>query len=1075
MGQVKLSFRATTGHQMVVTRNMQVTVKKNTVQFKTLEGVIQTKTKDGERTSVSSRVAELDQVMPQYLGVSKAVLDSVIFCHQDESLWPLSEPAALKKKFDEIFEALKYTKAIDNIKALRKAKNDELKRFKEAEVSSKNLKNLGDKAEKQSRELDAEIKQLKDEITELNTKTKEAEEKYRDAFDRETQYERVINQLDDHRTREGWVQAQVTKLGENLQVRSESDEWLQSELDHNHERIIDHENNKTRQNKRYQSLERNLKHIEERLSRKHTEAGKYEEQRANHEQQIELRKALIRETSRHHKIRGYDTDLDDERINEYLNKISKLCKDQIAAVEKARCETEGDTEKAQNVLNKLGEQSSVTKENKNSVHASYAANQTDIGKIQSHLNSIEIDEGGKAILEANIEDLEVRLTKARDDSRKGSWDSKISEAELQLRRVREERQQVNNDLIQANRQAGELARLALLKDEMADRRRKLDTMKGVHNDKLRSLVGRTWEPSRLDVDFHNVINERSRQVKEAERHRDLVSRGLEHVEYKLSNAKLELMKADKELATCVKKLTDNVDGEPKDYLDTLSELQRQRDLLKADFDNFGNMKKYFSQAIQKAQGIHPKAPGKHVCNLCERAFHGKEESDFIKKMQEKIENETAEQVAQDLRDLEDELRNAKEVGPSHDTWLRLVKTELPRLQGTVESLGAERETIVREIESHDKTVADRENALRDAELLAKPVALITRYHQEMTNFNEQREELTAKQTDAESSRTLDDIQDQLKIVDGKIQGMDTDLSRFRAEKERAHSLITSLELSLSKATNSLSTANYQLERKQDHSKRIEEFKEANRGYQNTIKRLDTQLKELAQQIAQEETKIEEVRQRGRAKVSSMQQEASSLESSLRKLDFAAQNIKRYIEDCGPADLARCRREIDCVEQEISKTKDEQKQVTVYTNKIQQELSSQDHIKRTITDNLEYRRNLRELDEIKSEIATLSEQNADADRRHWHKQAAHWRRIFDESSSDKTRKLGTATAKDNQLAGLIRDWNVDYKDAAYNFKKAHIEVEVGESSVFRQGVQLRMIQTTKAAVEDLGRYASALDK
>ena len=62
--------------------------------------------------------------MPDHLGVSKAILENVIFCHQEESNWPLSEPAALKKvcyaayssltrsnigeqKFDDIFEATK--------------------------------------------------------------------------------------------------------------------------------------------------------------------------------------------------------------------------------------------------------------------------------------------------------------------------------------------------------------------------------------------------------------------------------------------------------------------------------------------------------------------------------------------------------------------------------------------------------------------------------------------------------------------------------------------------------------------------------------------------------------------------------------------------------------------------------------------------------------------------------------------------------------------------------------------------------------------------------------------------------
>ena len=50
----------------------------------------------------------MDTEIPQLLGVSKSVLENVIFCHQEDSLWPLAEPAALKKKFDDIFEATRY-------------------------------------------------------------------------------------------------------------------------------------------------------------------------------------------------------------------------------------------------------------------------------------------------------------------------------------------------------------------------------------------------------------------------------------------------------------------------------------------------------------------------------------------------------------------------------------------------------------------------------------------------------------------------------------------------------------------------------------------------------------------------------------------------------------------------------------------------------------------------------------------------------------------------------------------------------------------------------------------------------
>jgi DNA repair protein RAD50 len=47
----------------------------------------------------------MDVEIPHLLGVSKAVLENVIFCHQEDSYWPLSEASTLKKKFDDIFEA----------------------------------------------------------------------------------------------------------------------------------------------------------------------------------------------------------------------------------------------------------------------------------------------------------------------------------------------------------------------------------------------------------------------------------------------------------------------------------------------------------------------------------------------------------------------------------------------------------------------------------------------------------------------------------------------------------------------------------------------------------------------------------------------------------------------------------------------------------------------------------------------------------------------------------------------------------------------------------------------------------
>lgn len=54
--------------------------------------------------------------MQNLLGVPSAVLQHVVFCHQEESNWPLSEPKELKQRFDAIFEVTKYVKAVDALK-----------------------------------------------------------------------------------------------------------------------------------------------------------------------------------------------------------------------------------------------------------------------------------------------------------------------------------------------------------------------------------------------------------------------------------------------------------------------------------------------------------------------------------------------------------------------------------------------------------------------------------------------------------------------------------------------------------------------------------------------------------------------------------------------------------------------------------------------------------------------------------------------------------------------------------------------------------------------------------------------
>lgn len=65
------------------------------------------------------------------LGVSEAIINNVLFCHQEDSSWPLGTDKELKEKFDAIFGTTKYNKAVDNIRSKRKKFETEEKKIGE--------------------------------------------------------------------------------------------------------------------------------------------------------------------------------------------------------------------------------------------------------------------------------------------------------------------------------------------------------------------------------------------------------------------------------------------------------------------------------------------------------------------------------------------------------------------------------------------------------------------------------------------------------------------------------------------------------------------------------------------------------------------------------------------------------------------------------------------------------------------------------------------------------------------------------------------------------------------------------
>lgn len=1008
--------------------------------------------KDGERTAISSRVAELDQIMPQYLGVSKAVLDSVIFCHQDESLWPMSEPSVLKKKFDEIFEAMKYTKAIDNIKVLRKKQNEELAKYKIMEQHAKEDKEKADRAEKRSIKLQEEIEDLRTETHQISQEMRRVADLADKAWTESESYSQILGALEGKRIEARSVESTIENLKRHLVELDDSDEWLESNLEEFETKQLQYQQQEEAEKENYMGIKEQIEQARHKLGLKQAECGKFENDKANFERQIERRKKLIREIARSNNIRGFDDDLDQADIDEFMRKIRKSLADQNKSLDRAKREAQTELREVQVTLNEIGQRKSALQESKNAARRQIASNDKEATTHQGKLNEIDVDEGVQAAIESNMEDIVSRLNQSKDREQSSSWDKEIQDINSEIRDLEDQSSRLNSELIGATKVAGDLARLGHLKKELKERERSLETMKGAHGERLAKLVDADWKPDTLEQEFQKALDGQSSFVVNAENDRNGVNRELEQVEFKLKNVKKSLGQRQRELDECIREIRDAIGDEPEEYPEIVKQRQVQLDIARKDAEQYAGVGEYINTCLETAKQTK-------VCRLCTRPFKNDTEfQGFKARLEQVIKKTQREAEDEDVRRLEEDLNTAREASTSYDTWIRLSNTDIPEMKKEEEQYDAQRDELLAELESRDKVVDEKTEKKRDVESLSKTVNTIVRHDSEIQSIGSQIEELSSKQQDDSAARTLEDIQEEIAATGEKARALKKTLAKLTNEKEQTRTEINSLELQLRDAKSNLDNVKFQLEKKADLLTRMEEYRHLNTQQREAIEKADQDIENLTPELLKAQAKYDDISQRADTRERELQQTISNLSDGVHQLDLANDEINSYMERDGPGQLERAKRELQDIGSEITQLETEQATITKEINRISSQLKDSENTKRQYSDNLTYRQSNRALDTVTAEIEQLEAHNAEVDRGRFKQESERRTREHNALAAKQASKMGEMKSKDDQLMQLLADWNTDYKDAATKYKESHIRVE-----------------TTKAAVDDLARYGGALDK
>ncbi|KAI0109105.1 AAA domain-containing protein [Nemania sp. FL0031] len=1057
LAQVKLRYNVPPNTSYVATRSLLLSVKKTARSQKTLEGILHSNC-NGERVSVSSKEANLNKLISDTLGVSPAVLDAVIFCHQEESLWPMSEPAPLKKRFDEIFEAMKYTKAIENLKLVRKRQGEELAKYKAKEIDDKRDKDRAAENEARSEQLQAEIAVLDKEAKKLNDQMEAAAKKAKERREAAISFLRIVNDLqmkrEELRIRKITLEEAKGRMDEEL---NESDEWLQDAFAQYEERVARHVQDIEESRAQYKEYKENLDLSRRQLSEKLAEQGRHQSDKGKYERQLESRVQLVQQAAQLHSIRGFEGDLDDRKVQAFYERIQKLLVDKRHELDRLQAENANDVDSQTSGITELEGQKSRYTQNRVFAKQRITACERSIAALQRELNTVDIDEGAKAILDSESKNLDQRFQQMSQDLRNADFDQKLQQEEVQLQQLEGESSRLSRELVESTRLLSDRAQLEVRKGELAEKNRKLTTLKSTWNPKISALVGGAWDATTIEREFNKGLQAKVEAFNEASRERDDVLQQLKTIQVNLTAIREKNKKRDGEIMRCKNAVIGalkSVDSDSELGVDALTgeieRLESDNMTLKNDLSLSSEMSKYYA-SCKKVMNE------KNKCELCERPFtNANEKSRLAAKIKSVLEEFGKDELETEIAENEQLLGQLRAARPQSETYKRLL-TEKKEADKELYEVQEKEASTLRRLEEMDDTVRVKQEERQDFDSMSKTVLNISQTHKDIVEAEAQVDRIMSQQQSSGTIRSTQEITDlqnecgeQLKLVKNKI-------SKLINDRQRMRDTINALELERSELRNKLSHAVRQLERKRDYEGQIQAQKSDITKQKEIIQQADRDLESVEPEISKARAIRDDILQKGRDKEKKITGERDTLAGSVSELKLIDSGIRDYLDRGGPSNLKSNEQAIQALEKTIRRTDDDMNAVVARSNKMKEEMASSDAKKKNIMENLTYRKAARDVDKLKLAVVELESRRAQEDYDRLEQEANDLETERHKRNAERGAIIGAMNSKDEELAIKIHEWETQYKYAAQNYRETHIKVE-----------------TTKAAIEDLGRYGMALN-
>ncbi|KAH9649589.1 DNA repair protein RAD50 [Citrus sinensis] len=1108
-GQIKLRFKTAAGKDVVCIRSFQLTQKASKMEYKAIESVLQTiNPHTGEKVCLSYRCADMDREVPALMGVSKAILENVIFVHQDEANWPLQDPSTLKKKFDDIFSATRYTKALEVIKKLHKDQAQEIKTYK---LKLENLQTLKDAAYK----LRESISQDQEKTEALKNQMQELEKSIQDIDDKIHHTELTLKDLRKMQDQISTMTARRSTLFEQQQKQyaalaeeiEDTDEELKNWKNNFEGIVAKRESDISKLEREKNDMDTKIKFLEQNIDAYTAEITNLLSEAGAHMSRMNERDSTIQKLFARHNLGSLpNAPFSNEAALNFINRIRSRLSDLERDLE--------DKKKSDELALKMAWDSYLDANDRwKNIEAQKQAKMEIKAGILKHIKEKENERDSfeLQISNLNLSHIDERENKMRIEVERKTNQLAEREFEINIRQKQSELFAMDQKIKALNREKDVLAgdsedrvKLALKKAELENHKKKHKKIIDEYKDKIRDVLkGRLP----LDRDLKKEITQALRALltefddlssksREADKEVNMLQMKIQEVTDNLSKHRKDVDSKKRFIESKLESLNQQIFSIDT-YQKVLDSAKEKRDVQKSKYNIADGMRQMFDP-FERVARAH------HVCPCCERPFSAEEEDEFVKKQRVKaassaehmkvlsLESSNADSYFQQLDKLrmvyEEYVKLSKETIPVAEKNLHELTEELDQKSQAFDDMfynlgiifvprGDEKFPMnLKILTMHSIIVycylvlgvlaqikADKESV----EVLVQPVETADRLFQEIQLWQKQVDDLEYMlDSRGQGVRTMEEIQLELSGSLSTKDNLQNELEKLRDEQRYMENDLSNIQIRWHTLR----------EEKVKAANTLRDVKKAEEELEHLMEekgQLDLDEKLLAEAsgpLSKEKEKLlsdyNDLKVKLNCEYEEQAEQKINFQQEIEMLLKIASKIKEYALNLRYYDLRKDERFKELQEKK-SQSESEVKSCKIRTDEILVELDrfkdivrNQDQIRRNIEDNLNYRETKAKVDKFASEIESLEERvlkigGVSTFETELGKHLLERERLL----SEVNRCQGTMSVYQTNISRN----KIDLKQAQYkDIDKRHFD-------------QLIQLKTTEMANKDLDRYYNALDK